>query len=188
MNQGIQWVTRWNLNGNIRINNFSFSAGVNLLSLNKATVWNRNGSNDRLVIHYKDQKYYLSELEYSSVPEPSVKELDVELKYLGIRVPVYVNYRFGKSRLQPLVGTGVSFMYTLHESNHFIYPYFASEFGKTFPDFYMGFQARGGFQYKINDRLNAFATINYDFSANPNVNKIDRLKINSFGVNLGLQF
>lgn len=166
--------------------------------------WDRNISfavdfNFQRFSNYKltETKGNVSEILYNNVlsvlgPPTSYKttgtSLDVNIKTVGLKIPITVIKTFSKGSTRPYIAAGILNMIKLSQNKDFIYYDFYNELEKSIPVYHLGLTGRTGFKKMFKNNQAMYFELNYEYSQSMNVNEFYNFFTNSFSMNLGYIF
>jgi len=133
------------------------------------------------VIKYYGQYYMISNDSYDG----DIKDMDVDLKAVVLKLPVVVNYTFSKGKIRPYLGLGISNNIVLSQNKEFQYQSFYYEYKQSIPTYSLGFIGRAGCKYALKNNHAIYADLNIDSSQNLNINQLLKLTNNLYSLTVG---
>jgi len=115
-------------------------------------------------------------------------ELQADLNMTVMKLPISVLYSFGNGKVRPYLGVGFMNQFVISQNKDFSYKRFVDEFDKTVPTYHFGFVGNLGTKFYFNNNRALLLELNYESTANSNINKSLKLRNKVYGVKLGFQF
>jgi len=161
------------------VENFSLQVDLNVQKFSNYNFKEKNKFMYTNVI-YNDNYYTI----YNTSME-SLKNLNIDLKTVVLKLPVVVNYTFSKGKIRPSIGFGILNSIVLTQNKNFNYPTFYNEFNKSIPTFSMGIVGRVGCKYVLKNKHSLYSDLNINYSQNLNQNQFLRLTNNLYSFSIG---
>jgi len=115
-------------------------------------------------------------------------ELQADLNMTVMKLPISVLCSFGNGKVRPFLGVGWMNQFVISQNKDFLYKRFVDEFDKTVPTYHFGFVGNLGTKFYFNNNRALLFELNYESTANSNINESLKLVNKVYGVKLGFQF
>jgi outer membrane protein W len=118
----------------------------------------------------------------------SVTSLRINIKTIGLCIPVSAVYRFSRGKNSPYVGLGVQNMFIIAQNKDFTYQRFYDEFNRSIPLYNTGLIIKAGNNFRLKNRQSIFTEFNFEYNQNLNINRGLKLINNMYSLVAGYNF